>query len=481
MQYIRKICLFFLIIWMPLHALHVEDQKPQIFVVFGATGDLTKRKLVPALVNLLRHNKLSKEFTFIGIGRKELTYTQFCDDIGSFVQKKDQELWNELKSKITYLQGSFDKSETYEKLAHLLAETPHANHYFYLATPQSGFGTIVKQLNEHQLLQNCENCPRIIIEKPFGHDLDSALQLQKNLSHYAEKKQLFLIDHYLGKEMVHNLLSLRFNNSIFEPIWNSDYIENVTLTISEDIGIEGRGAFWEETGLLRDMIQSHAMQVISLIAMERPASFSGHEIRQEKLKVLEAIRPFPIDRLGEFIVRGQYGVGVIKGSQVPGYREESGVDPKSNVETFVAAKLFVDNPRWYQVPFFLKLGKRLTSRYAEVVIKFKSENQLIIRIQPQEEIVLELNIPTPGFTDDIKKEKISFNLRKSYGESIPEAYERLLYHALQGDHENFVSFDEHLATWRLYTPVLEQWQKLSADFPNYVSGSEGPDVSLLFK
>lgn len=455
MNIIKCVLLFILITSFKLHS--------EVLVVFGATGDLTKRKLIPALINLYKHHQLDEDFTFIGIGRREISQSQFCDDISNFVSHGDKVIWNEFKEKVIYLQGSFDQDEIYKKLKDRLE---NKKNFFYLATPQSSFSPIVKKLHSHQLLTDA----RIIIEKPFGKDLDSARQLQKELYQHLEWKQIYLIDHYLGKEMVNNVLSLRFDNPILNSVWDYQHIDNVEITISEDIGIESRGSFWEETGLLRDMFQSHMMQVLSLIAMDKPISYSESDIRNEKVKILKAIRSFPLDNINNYIVRGQYD----------SYRKEKDVAANSNVETFVAAKIFIDNERWFNVPFILKAGKKLSKRFAEVVINFKLANQLILRIQPQEEIALVLNVPVPGYVHEVKKEELVFSLREKYQDSIREAYERLLGQALKDDHTSFVCCDEHLLTWGLFTPILNHWaQNPPSNFPNYMSGSEGPDLAIL--
>jgi glucose-6-phosphate 1-dehydrogenase len=499
LRYILIIC-----IWMPFLGygdLQTETQieeilAPQILVIFGATGDLTKRKLVPALVRLARNERLPKEFIFIGVGRREMSPAQFLEEISAFVPKDDMKFWEELRGKIVYLRGDFEKPETYERLSNLIKEInsdwkDKGDRLFYLATPVSNFTTIVKQLYQSNLLKNQEELSRVLIEKPFGHDLASAVLLQKELSQYLDASQMYLVDHYLGKEMVRNLLAYRFVNPIFESFWNHDHIDHVSITISEDIGVESRGAFFEETGLLRDIIQNHAMQLLSLIAMEKPESFSSEDIRKEKVCVLQSIRPFPICELDHFIIRGQYAEGIINGSNVPGYRQENGVAQNSAVETFVAAKLFLDTPRWKQVPFYIKAGKRLSKKYAEIAITLKtpqresdqkgSPNQLIFRIQPQEEVVFELNLSGTGATEMAPTKKLSLNLQDNQMHSFSNAYERILFDAMAGDPSNFASYEEHLIAWQLFSPVLDYWkQNPSLDFPDYVGGSEGPDISNLY-
>ena len=467
------------------------EHSPQIFVIFGATGDLTKRKLLPALTQLAKNEKLPKQFLCIGVGRRELSQVQFLEEISSFVSQKDPELWEKLKDKIVYLQGPFEKPETYEKISHLIKEfnlkwKAQANQLYYLATPQSSFDTIVKHLHHQNLLAEKEGSySRILIEKPFGRDVSSAVQLQKQLSLHLNPEQVYLIDHYLGKEMVRNLLSLRFDNPLFESLWNREHIDHVSITVSEDLGIETRGTFWEETGLLRDMIQSHLMQLVCLTAMEKPKSHAEADIRKEKVRLMQSIRPFPDEKLDQYIIRGQYDEGVVNGTKVLAYRQEKGVAKDSGQETFIAAKLFIDSPRWSQVPFYIKVGKRLSGKFAEIALTFKSPkgdspNQLILRIQPQEEVIFVVNMPTLDHSK-IQTQRLSLNLREKYGNEIPDAYERLLYDAMLGDHSHFVSFEEHLISWRLFSPILQRWQQNPPrNFPNYESGSEGPDISALY-
>lgn len=477
-----------------------------IMVIFGATGDLTARKLVPALYNLAREGQLPGHFACVGFARRPKTNDEFRKEmeeaINSFSRSKpvDPQLWKTFKEKLFYLQSEFHEDKGYEELDKFLQKLDSqlgtkGNRVFYLSVQPSYFTTIVEQLSKHGLIypQHTENkWSRIIVEKPFGEDTDSALMLQNELMKYLDEQQIYRIDHYLGKETVQNLLVFRFGNSIFESIWNNHFIDNVQITVAEEIGIGTRGRFWEEAGMLRDIVQNHVMQLLSLVAMEPPTNFHASSIHDEKVKVLESIRPFPKDRIDDFAVRGQYGPGYINGELVKGYREEENVNPQSFVETYVALQLFVDNWRWSGVPFYLRAGKRLPKRSTEIAITFKKvpgylfqetsdsidANVLVIRIQPDEGISFKINCKVPSLNNVIQPVKMDFRYGSYFGSTPPEAYERLICDCMAGDNTLFARDDEVLMSWKLLTPVLNYWKEHpDYSFPNYASGTWGPEAA----
>lgn len=480
---------------------------PCIMVIFGATGDLTGRKLVPALYNLARDGQLPGHFGCVGFARRDKSNEEFREevhqDVNEFSRVKpvDESLWSTFREQLFYHKSEFHEDEGYERLGALLNDLDHrlgtrGNRVFYLSTQPSFFPLIIEKLHQHNLIYDAnkvkDKWSRVIIEKPFGHDLNSAVELQKHISQYLTEDQIFRIDHYLGKETVQNLLVFRFSNPIFESLWNNHHIENIQITVSEEIGIGSRGRFWEEAGMLRDIVQNHMMQVLSLVAMEPPISLKADAIRDEKVKVVESIRYFPIKELDQYVVRGQYGPGYVDGQEVKGYRQEENVPADSNVETFVALRLYIDNWRWAGVPFFLRAGKRMPKRCTEISITFKEapgylfagsnkkidHNVLVIRIQPDEGISLRMNCKVPGLANNIQPVKMDFRYGSYFGATPPEAYERLICDCMAGDSTLFARADEVIASWRLFTPVLEQWKRLPpSNFPNYASGTWGPPDS----
>ncbi len=476
---------------------------PCIVVIFGATGDLTARKLMPALYNLVREGQLSPQFACVGFARRKKSHDEFREEmrtaISSFSRVKpiDESVWGSFKERIFYHISEFHEDEGYERLKTFLNELDSrfgtkANRVFYLSTQPSFFTTIADKLHKAGLIYDAETVTdkwsRIIIEKPFGHDLNSAIALQKELMRFMSEKQVFRIDHYLGKETVQNILVFRFANSLFESLWNNRYIDHVQITVAEDIGIGTRGAFWEEAGLLRDIVQNHVVQLLCLVAMEPPVSLDEDAIHDEKVKVLEAVRPISQDSA----VRGQYAPGFVNGDEVIGYRQEKNVNPNSNVETYAALRLFIDNWRWSDVPFYLRAGKRLPKRGTEIAITFKhppgvlfqqpdkpnEPNVLVIRIQPNEGTSLKINCKVPGPKGLIQPVKMDFLYGSYFGIEPPEAYERLICDCILGDRTLFARQDEVIHSWRLLTPILETWAKTKPeDFPNYKSGSWGPLAS----
>lgn len=480
---------------------------PCILVIFGATGDLTARKLLPALYNLARDGQLPGHFACVGFARREKSHEDFrkemFDAINKFSRNRpiDNEVWKTFKEQIFYHQAEFHEDKGYEELAHFLNVLDSqfgtkGNRVFYLSTQPSFFPLVVEKLREHQLIYDADHVQnkwsRVIIEKPFGHDLESALQLQKELSKFLHESQIYRIDHYLGKETVQNLLVFRFSNSIFESLWNNRHIDHVQITVSEEIGVGTRGRFWEEAGMLRDIVQNHMMQLLCLVALEPPTSFKADAIHDEKVKVVESIRPLDMNNLDQTAVRGQYGPGYIEGKEVRGYRQEENVAPDSKVETYAAIKLAIDNWRWAGVPFYLRAGKRLPKRATEISITFKEApgylfqtntkknepNVLVIRIQPDEGISLKMNCKIPGLMSLIQPVKMDFHYGSYFGATPPEAYERLICDCMSGDNTLFARSDEVLAAWRLLTPLLNHWADTAPhDFPNYPSGTWGPEAA----
>lgn len=478
-----------------------KNPKPCILVIFGASGDLTNRKLVPALYNLSKEGLLPSHFACVGFARRDKSNDDFRKEMLDGVEKYsrtkpiDQDVWRNFSEHLFYHRSEFDNDEGYKSLKVLLGELDkkfetEGNVIFYLSVPPSYFPDIVGRLNKHGLINKTkEKFTRVIIEKPFGTDLTSAIALQNNLLKHLDESQIYRIDHYLGKETVQNLLVFRFTNPIFETLWNHDHIDNVQITVAEEIGIGTRGKFWEEAGMLRDIVQNHMMQLVSLVAMEPPINLSADSIRDEKVKVVQAIRPFPLHHLEKHIVRGQYGQGIVNGEEVRAYREEDNVNRESRVETYVACKLFIDNWRWANVPFYLRAGKRLPKRVTEISITFKraplvlfqnpqnllQPNVLVIRIQPDEGISLKMNCKVPGLNTMIQPVKMDFRYGSYFGSTPPEAYERLIVDCMAGDSTLFARDDEVLASWELFTPVLEKWQsERGPHFPNYEAGTWGP-------
>lgn len=483
---------------------HVD---PCILVIFGATGDLTGRKLMPALYNLARDGQLPSHFACVGFARRPKTNEEFRqemrDAVSQFSRIKplDEDIWSIFQDQLFYHQSDFDSDEGYEGLRTLLQKLDSrlgtkGNRVFYFSTQPRYFPDIVEKLSQHQLIYDFNTThnkwSRVIIEKPFGHDLDSAKALQNEITQYLNEQQIYRIDHYLGKETVQNLMVFRFSNSIFESLWNNHHVDHVQITVGEEIGIGKRGQLWEEAGMLRDIVQNHMMQLLSLVAMEPPTSLKANAIHDEKVKIMEALRPIPLSEIDEYAVRGQYGPGYIEGKEVNGYREEENVSPVSKVETFAALKLFIDNWRWAGVPFYLRAGKRLPKRATEIAVVFKyapgylfdgapqrkAPNTIAIRIQPDEGISLKMNCKIPGFDSLIQPVKMDFHYGTYFGGTPPEAYERLICDCMAGDKTLFARADEAMASWRLLTPVLEQWAAdTPSDFPNYASGTWGPKVA----
>jgi len=478
----------------------IESIEPTVFVIFGGTGDLAWRKLIPALFNLQLTGCLLEKVAIIAIGMsekdEESLRERLHDGVKKFARQENPGDWESFASRIHYQRADFLDAKTYEMLGVTLAELDRewdakAQHIFYLAVPPSMFGEIPKRLSEAGLAERKRS--RLVVEKPIGYDLDSAKVLNRTLTHAFHESQIFRIDHYLGKETVQNILAFRFANPLFEPLWNRNYIDHVAITVAEQVGVEHRGRYYDGTGALRDMVQNHLMQVLTLIAMEPPVSFGADEIRNKKVDVLRALRPITPDKISACAVRGQYGAGEINGQQVCGYREESFVAADSRTETFAALELSVDNWRWHDVPFYLRTGKRLPVRASEIVIQFcrvphrafpaeaASEFQpvrLIISIQPFEGIVLKFHAKQPGRAFHLRSVDMRFGYRETFETPSPDAYETLLRDVLVNDSTQFKRADEVEAAWTAVMPVLQAWAATPPDdFPNYAAGTWGPKAA----
>ena len=478
---------------------------PAVVILMGATGDLAHRKVIPALYQLWRTNLLPHEFQLLAVARREYDHDAYRQEIRaslekySRVQPIDEDAWRSLAERITYQRCDFAEPSGYEKLSKRLDELDRecgtrGNRLFYLAVQPSAFSDIVAQLGrvglDHE--KHDGGWRRIVIEKPFGHDLESAKRLNREIGRVFRESQVYRIDHYLGKETVRNLLVFRFGNGIFEPIWNRRHIDHVQITVAEAIGVEGRGAFYEETGAARDVLQNHMLQLMSLVAMEPPTTFEADPLRDEKIKVLRAISENTPEEIRDNVVRGQYGPGWVHAQPVPGYRKEPEVDPKSETETFVAAKLTVDDWRWSGVPFYLRTGKRLPKRSTEIAIQFHDvphklfkdsnaepePNLLAIRIQPDEGIMLRFAAKIPGLGIDVRPVTMDFTYGSAFAVDSPDAYETLILDAMLGDASLFTRADEVERAWAIVDPLFEAWADEPApDFPNYEAGTWGPEAA----
>ncbi|MDT5063370.1 MAG: glucose-6-phosphate 1-dehydrogenase [Acidobacteriota bacterium] len=476
--------------------------EPCVIVIFGASGDLTKRKLVPALYRLVQERLLPAEFAIVGLARTEMSTEEFRarmkEAVAEFSEAKsvDEEVWNSFAQGLHYLTADINNPEDYRKLSELLAQVDQergtqGNRLFYLSVAPKFYGEAVKQLGEHGLAKPPgKGWVRVIVEKPFGTDLESAKALNRELLEYLDESQIYRIDHYLGKETVQNLLVFRFANGIFEPLWNRQYIDHVQLTNAEMVGVEGRGGYYETAGVVRDMIQNHVFQVLSLVAMEPPVNLGSEAVRDEKIKAMEAARSFTPERVRAECVRGQYGPGSIAGQPVPGYRQEADVAPDSTTETFAMLTMYFDNWRWAGVPFYIRSGKHLPKRVTEIAIHFKAAplplfgeameqmtpNQLIIRIQPDEGITLRFAAKVPGQVTNIRDVNMDFRYGASFGIQLAEAYERLLLDCILGDSTLYARKDMTERGWELVMPILEEWAatKDQVNFPNYEAGTWGP-------
>jgi glucose-6-phosphate 1-dehydrogenase len=474
---------------------------PCVMVIFGASGDLTKRKLIPALYNLAKENLLSRQFAVVGMARRPMTNESFREKLTQEMKEfatgpVDPDLWQWFAKRLYYLQGDAQDPQSLICLKELLAEvdkthgTP-GNYFYYLATAPGIFASVIKNLGAVGLTQE-ENgrWRRVIIEKPFGYDYDSARALNQEIRQILHENQIYRIDHYLGKETVQNILVFRFANGIFEPVWNRRYIDHVQITVSETVGVEERGSYYDQTGALRDMVPNHIFQLITLTAMEPPISFEADAVRDEQTKILRAIQPLSPEEVLMRTVRGQYGEGVIDNEHVPGYRMEPNVAPDSRTETFMALKLLIDNWRWADVPFYLRTGKRLPKRVTEIAIQFNrapfmlfretsvdqlTPNLLLLHIQPDEGISLRFGAKVPGPLVRLGSVNMDFRYADYFGSTPSTGYERLLYDCMTGDATLFQRADMVEAAWSVVTPILDVWKALPPrDFPNYAAGTWGP-------
>jgi len=471
-------------------------------VIFGATGDLAWRKLIPALYNLYLDRQLPERFGIFGVNRRDIPLDEWWQHMKTGIDqfsrrgKADLTQWKTFADHLLLSQpGKFDQQNTFENLAKTLDEQDKAwgdkaSRIFYLSTPPSVFETIARNLGQAHLTDDRQRS-RLVIEKPFGHDYASACALNQFLLQTLDESQIYRIDHYLGKETVQNILAFRFANALFEPIWDRRYIDHVQITVAETVGVEHRGGYYDQSGALRDMLQNHLLQILSLIAMEPPVAFNADEIRARKVDVLRAIRPIPVDDLPHFAVRGQYGPGWLEGEHVPGYCSEPDVDPASATETFAALELFVDNWRWQGVPFYLRTGKRLPQKVSQAIIQFHpvphqsfpvsasfdwQPNRLEIDIQPDEGIALRFQAKQPGVTLRLSPQEMHFRYAEAFKANPPEAYETLLLDTIRGDATLFMRADQVESAWKVVAPVLDAWSSISpSGFPNYASGSWGPE------
>ena len=476
--------------------------EPTTVILYGASGDLAKRKVIPAMYDLAIHGLLGPRYAIIGFARTPMTDDEFRNVVGeaaktiSEVGPIDPEKWREFAANLYYQHGEYGSGDDCAKLSKRLDELQASknlggNRLYYLSTPPEVYPVIVKQLGQGCLAKPSPDAwVRIIIEKPFGRDLASAKELNKIVLNVFDEQQVYRIDHYLGKDTVQNLLVLRFSNGIFEPLWNRNYVDHVQITAAETLGVERRGGFYERVGALRDMIQSHVLQLTSLIAVEPPAYFDATAVRNEKLKVLQSIRPFDLGMVAHSVVRGQYGPGMTDGKAVPGYREEQGVDPKSRTETFVSVRVLIDNWRWAGVPFYLRTGKRTAKRSTEVMIQFKraphivfrerevEANRLLLNIQPDEGISFSFGAKRPGTEMSVGNVTMRFSYREAFGDGQRSAYATLLSDCVRGDATLFDRGDTVEAAWALVDPILDVWSAAkTANVPQYPAGSWGPRES----
>lgn len=477
----------------------MEKPKDCLIVIFGASGDLTKRKLMPSIYELYKQNVLPENFIILGVSRTDFnddTFRQAMNEsIKEFVKDSVKGDVPEFLEKLHYMSIDTKTSQDYGRLKERIDELNEkhsldGNYIFYLATPPSAYAMIAQSLGEYNLQDQTVGFRRLVIEKPFGYDLESAVELNNELHKIFKENQIYRIDHYLGKETVQNLLVTRFSNGIFEPLWNRSYIHHVEVTSAESIGVENRGAYYDNAGALRDMVQNHLLQVMSFVAMEPPSSFASDAIRNETLKVYQSLRPIKEEEVEKYVIRGQYMASTIRGEQVKGYREEVDVNPESKTETYIAMKFYIDNWRWGGIPFYIRTGKRLPTRVTEVVIHFKPTphalfgqtdncetcNQLIIRIQPDEGILLKISMKVPGGGFELRTVNMDFHYKDLGNVHIPDAYERLIYDCMMGDSTLYSRGDVVEAAWKFLAPIQSAWKNNHGlKIYGYPAGTWGPE------
>ncbi len=476
--------------------------EPCVLVIFGATGDLATKRILPSLYSLSQEGCLPSNFIIVAFARKEKTSESYRSEMKENIKKRlqnsfSEDDWYNFSTRLFYHRANLDKDEGYQKLNEFLKGIDskyktNKNRIYYLSTPPKYFPIVIEKLYNNGCVYPYDDktkWSRVIIEKPFGKDEKTAKELQHHILKYLNEEQIYRIDHYLGKETVQNLLVFRFANTIFESVWNKEHIDHVQITVSEEKGIDSRGRFFEEQGILRDIIQNHMMQLLALTAMERPKSITAHNIRKEKVKVLKSIEPFELSDLCDNIVRGQYKSGYIYGEKVLAYKEEQDVDKESNTDTYAALKLFINNKRWKKVPFYLRAGKRLPKRTTEIAIIFKrpeegffktklENNVLAIRIQPNEGIAMKINCKEPYQSMSMQPVQMDFRYGSYFGKKPPDAYERLLCDCMLGDNTLFTSEEEVISSWQLLTPILDYWKKnATKNIENYEAGTWGPKCS----
>ena len=482
---------------------NTDKELSSIFIIFGGTGDLTKRKLIPAIFSLMYQEKLPENFIIISIGRREKTNEEYREEMYESVQEFSRfslniELWNKFSKRLFYKNFDFTSdNEGYRDLDSFLETmedkySTGGKRLYYLAVAPEFFEGIIRSLKNNGMVTRETGWQRIMIEKPFGSSLETARILNHNISKLIPEEDLFRVDHYLGKEMIQNILAIRFANSLFEPLWNANYIDNIQITSYELLGVENRGGYYESAGILKDMFQSHLLQMLTLITMEPPVDFEPESIRDEKVKVLRSLRPFTAESVKESIVRGQYGEGKVNGKKVVGYRQEDKVSLSSNIDTFIALKTYIDNFRFGGVPIYIRAGKRMDTKSTEVVIQFKKlpginyykefneivHNLLVLKIQPEEGFFFQINGKKPG--NEFKMEKVQLDYCQSckYSNDSPEAYERLLLEAIRNNSSLFTRWDELEYSWKFIKSIENGFENSIPNYPNYSAGTSGPDAAI---
>jgi glucose-6-phosphate 1-dehydrogenase len=472
-----------------------REPAPLSVVIFGASGDLTRRKLVPALFSLYLKSHLPHP-DVIGFARREWTTESFRRQVREILDTEDfsrvaPAVKDSFVQGVRYVRSAFESPEGYRTLGRETSDPP--NRLLYLAVPPDSYATILERIRDSGMADQSRGFSRIIVEKPLGKDLESARRLNEQIAAAFAEEQIYRIDHYLGKETVQNIMLLRFGNEIFEPVWNNRYVDHVQISMAETIGVETRGRYYESAGALRDMMQNHVLQLLCLVAMEPPVDQHPDSIRDEKVKVLKSLKPIRGERVERETVRAQYGQGIVDGAEVPAYREEAGVDPASAVETYAALRVFLDSWRWAGVPFYLRTGKRLSRRTTEISIHFKKPplalfgdregppappNVLVFRIQPHEGIAMNFNAKVPGYTTDMRAVNMDFSYGSAFGEELPEAYERLLLDAMVGDSTLYMRKDEVDSAWGFVTEILDGWrERRGPELVSYRAGTSGPEVA----